>query len=37
MEQNNDMDVDNNNNTPSELSYETFPEREIHLRMAAEN
>ena len=37
MEQNNDIDVDNNNNTPSELSYEASQEREIHLRTAAEN
>ena len=38
MEQNNNMDVDNNNNTPSELlSYEASQEREIHLRMAAKN
>jgi len=37
MEQNNDMDVDNNNNTPAELSYEASQEREICLRTAAEN
>jgi len=37
MEQNNNMDVDNNNNTPSELSYEASQEREIRLKMAAEN
>ena len=37
MKQNNDMDVDNNNNTPSELSYEASQEREICLRMAAKN
>jgi len=37
MEQNNNMDVDNNNNTPSELSYEASQEREICLKMAAEN
>jgi len=37
MEQNNNMDVDSNNNTPSELSYEASQEREIHLRMVAEN
>ena len=38
MEQNNNMDVDNNNNTPSKLlSYEASQEREIHLRMAAKN
>jgi len=37
MEQNNDMDVNNNNNTSSELSYKASQEREIRLRMAAEN
>jgi len=37
MEQNNNMDVDNNNNTPSELSYKASQEKEICLRTAAEN
>ena len=37
MEQNNDMDVDNNNNTPSKLSYEASQEREICFRTVAEN
>ena len=36
-EQNNDMDVDDNNNTPSELSYEAPQEGEIRLRTVAEN
>jgi len=38
MEQNNNIDVNNNNNTPSELlSYEASQEREICLRTAAKN
>jgi len=37
IEQSNDMDVNNNNNSLSELSYEASQEREICLRMVAEN
>jgi len=31
------MDVDDDNKAPSELFYEATEERDIHLRMAAEN
>jgi len=37
MEENNSMDVNNIDNTPSELFYEASQEREICLRMAAKN
>jgi len=37
MEQNNNMDVDDDNKAPSELSYEATQERYIRLRMVAEN
>ena len=37
MEENNSMDIDDINNTPSELSYEASQKREICLRVAAEN
>ena len=37
MEENNSMNVNNIDNTLSELSYEASQEREIHLRVAAEN
>jgi len=37
IEQNNNMDVDSSNNTPSELSYKASQEREICLRTVAEN
>jgi len=37
MEQNNNMDVDDDNKALSELSYEATQERDICLRMVAEN
>ena len=37
MEQNNNMDVNDDNKAPSELSYEATQERDICLRMVAEN
>ena len=37
MEQNNDMDVNDDNKAPSELSYEATQERDICLRMVAKN
>jgi len=37
IEENNGMDIDDINNTLSELSYKASQEREIHLRVAAEN
>jgi len=37
MEENNSMDIDNIDNTSSELFYEASQEREICLRAAAEN
>ena len=37
MEENNGMNINDINNTPSELSYETSQEREICLRAVAEN
>ena len=37
MEENNSMDIDDINNTPSELSYEASQKREICLRAAVEN
>ena len=36
MAQNNDMDIDDINNTSPELSYKTSQEKAIHLSMAAE-
>jgi len=37
MEENNSIDIDNINNTPSKLSYEVSQERKIYLRVAVEN
>ena len=37
MEENNGININDINNTPSELSYETSQEREIYLRAVAEN